>query len=189
MNTLKRIDKEDYTLVQLNRGKVNAINAEMVKELREVFREIEDDPAVKGVILTGQPHYFSAGLDLIELFQYDKKQISDFFEAFGALYLQLVRFPKPFISAITGHAPPGGSVLAVTSDSRFMAEGDKYDIGLNEVADNEQISQNQTEAYAFWMGDWRASPPEVRPDVSRAGPADFCGPIWRTGRSTPLWST
>jgi len=157
MNTLKRIDKADYTLVQLNRGKVNAINAEMVKELREVFREMEDDPDVKGVILTGQPHYFSAGLDLIELFQYDKKQISDFFEAFGSLYLQLVRFPKPFISAITGHAPAGGCVLAVTSDNRYMAEGGKYVIGLNEVAVHVQISQNLTEAYAFWMGDGRAS--------------------------------
>lgn len=157
MNTLKRIDNTDYTLLQLNRGKVNAINAEMVKELREVFREMEDDPAVKGVILSGQPHYFSAGLDLIELFQYDKKQISEFFEAFGALYLQLVQFPKPFISAITGHAPAGGCVLAVTSDNRFMAEGDKYVIGLNEVAVNVQISQNLTEAYAFWMGDGRAS--------------------------------
>ena len=157
MNTLNRIDKSDYTLVQLNRGKVNAINAEMVQELREVFGEMEDDPAVKGVILTGQPHYFSAGLDLIELFQYDKNQISDFFEAFGALYLQLVRFPKPFISAITGHSPAGGCVLAVTSDNRFMAEGEKYVIGLNEVAVNVQISQNLTEAYAFWMGDGRAS--------------------------------
>ncbi|MGB5189123.1 enoyl-CoA hydratase/isomerase family protein [Robiginitalea sp.] len=157
MNTLKRIDNADYTILQLNRGKVNAINAEMVKELREVFQQIEEDPAVKGVILTGQPHYFSAGLDLIELFQYDKKQISAFFEAFGALYLQLVRFPKPFISAITGHAPAGGCVLAVTSDNRYMAEGDKYIIGLNEVAVNIQISQNLTEAYAFWMGDGRAS--------------------------------
>lgn len=157
MKTLKRIDKTGYTVLQLNRGKVNAINYEMVMELREAFRDIENDPGVRGVILTGQPHYFSAGLDLIELIRYDQKQISDFFEAFGALYLQLVRFPKPFISAITGHAPAGGCVLAVTSDNRFMAEGEKYVIGLNEVAVNIQISQNLTEAYAFWMGDGLAS--------------------------------
>ncbi|MEJ2585961.1 MAG: enoyl-CoA hydratase/isomerase family protein [Robiginitalea sp.] len=157
MKTLKRIDKERYTIIKMDRGKVNAINAEMLSELREVFHNLEEDDAVRGVILTGKPHFFSAGLDLIELIEYDQKQISDFFEALGALYTQLVRFPKPFISAITGHAPAGGCVLALTSDNRYMAEGEKYRIGLNEVAVNIQISQNLTEAYAFWMGDGRAS--------------------------------
>lgn len=153
MKTLVLTKKESYTIVQMNRGKVNAINHEMVNELSEVFNILENDPEVKGVILTGQPHYFSAGLDLIELYQYDEKQIQEFFTAFGGLYLQLVQFKKPFISAITGHSPAGGCVLAVTSDNRFMAEGDTYVIGLNEVAVNIQISQNLTEIYAFWMGD------------------------------------
>ena len=153
MITLVLTKKENYTIVQMNRGKVNAINHEMVNELSEVFNILENDPEVKGVILTGQPHYFSAGLDLIELYQYNKNQIQEFFTAFGALYLQLVQFKKPFISAITGHSPAGGCVLAVTSDNRYMAEGDTYVIGLNEVAVNIQISQNLTEIYAFWMGD------------------------------------
>ena len=153
MKTLVLTKKESYTIVQMNRGKVNAINHEMVNELSEVFNILENDPEVKGVILTGKPHYFSAGLDLIELYQYDEKQIQEFFTAFGGLYLQLVQFKKPFISAITGHSPAGGCVLAVTSDNRFMAEGDTYVIGLNEVAVNIQISQNLTEIYAFWMGD------------------------------------
>lgn len=157
MKTLNRTDKGDYTIIQMDRGKVNAINAEMLSELKEVFCNLEADTSVGGVVLTGKPHFFSAGLDLIELFQYDRKQISDFFDALGGLYHQLVRFPKPFISAITGHAPAGGCVLAVTSDNRYMAEGEKYVIGLNEVAVNIQISQNLTEAYAFWMGEGRAS--------------------------------
>ncbi len=157
MKNLIITQKEGYTLVQMNRGKVNAINLDMVNELRQVFAALEKDPKVKGAILTGQPHYFSAGLDLIELFQYDKEQITSFFSDFGALYLELVQFKKPFISAITGHSPAGGCVLAVTSDNRYMAEGDKYVIGLNEVAVNIQISQNLTEIYAFWMGEGLAS--------------------------------
>jgi 3,2-trans-enoyl-CoA isomerase len=157
MKNLILTKKEGYTLVQMNRGKVNAINQEMVDELREVFANLEKDPEVKGAILTGQPHFFSAGLDLIELIRYDKAQITSFFNDFGALYLELVQFPKPFISAITGHSPAGGCVLAVTSDNRYMAKGDNYVIGLNEVAVNIQISQNLTEIYAFWMGDGLAS--------------------------------
>ncbi len=157
MNTLEVTYKKEYAIVQMNRGKVNAINFEMVQDLRDIFGKLEADDAVKGVILTGKPHYFSAGLDLIELYQYDKAQMTDFFVSFGALYLELVQFKKPFISAITGHSPAGGTVLAVTSDNRYMAEGDKYVIGLNEVAVNIQISQNLTEVYAFWMGDGLAS--------------------------------
>ena len=157
MNTLQLIKKQDYTIVQMNRGKVNAINHEMVQELRQTFREFQNDQEVKGVILTGQPHYFSAGLDLIELFQYNESQINDFFGAFGALFQELAQFSKPFIAAITGHAPAGGCVLAVTCDNRYMAIGDQYVIGLNEVAVNIQISQNLTEAYAFWMGEGLAN--------------------------------
>lgn len=157
MQTLKRIDHPGYTILQMDRGKVNAINAAMVSELREAFRSLENDPTVRGVVLTGKPHYFSAGLDLIELIAYDRQQITDFFEAFGALFIQMVRFPKPLVCAITGHSPAGGCVLAVACDNRYMAEGDRYTIGLNEVAVNIQISQNLTEAYAFWMGEGLAS--------------------------------
>lgn len=89
MNTLEVNYKDKYAIVQMNRGKVNAINFEMVQELRDTFHALEENVKVKGVILTGQPHYFSAGLDLIELFQYDKGQIRDFFTSFGALYLEL----------------------------------------------------------------------------------------------------
>lgn len=157
MKTLNIIKKEGYTIVRMNRGKVNALNYEMVQELREVFRSIENDHEVKGAILTGQPHYFSAGLDLIELFGYDKEQIKDFFHVFGALYIELMQISKPLIAAITGHAPAGGCVLAVACDNRFMADGEQYIIGLNEVAVNIQISQNLIEAYAFWIGEGLAS--------------------------------
>lgn len=157
MKTLNIIKKEGYTIVQMNRGKVNALNYEMVQELREVFRQIENDKEVKGAILTGQPHYFSAGLDLIELFGYDQVQIKDFFHVFGALYIELMQITKPLIAAITGHSPAGGCVLAVTCDNRFMADGEQYIIGLNEVAVNIQINQNLIEAYSFWIGEGLAS--------------------------------
>ncbi len=153
MNTIQLIKKEGYTIVQLDRGKVNAINLEMVHELREVFHSLSKGDDVKGVILTGKPHFFSAGLDLVELIQYDKPKMDDFFTAFGSLYTEMLQFKKPLIAAITGHSPAGGCVLAVTCDNRYMAEGEKYVIGLNEVAVNVQISQDLTACYAYWLGD------------------------------------
>lgn len=152
MNTLELHKKESYTIVQMNRGKVNAINQEMVNELSSVFYKLENEEHTKGVILTGIPNFFSAGLDLVELIGYDKEQITQFFESFGSLYTQLLRFKKPLIAAITGHSPAGGCVLAVACDNRYMAEGEKFRIGLNEVAVNVQISQDLTEVYSFWLG-------------------------------------
>ncbi len=156
MENLKIREQEGYTIVQLNRGKANALNFAMVEELRTTIKELGAKESVKGVILTGQPHFFSAGLDLVELIQYDKGQINTFFTSFGALYNELLLFKKPLIAAITGHSPAGGCVLAVTCDNRYMADGEKYVIGLNEVAVNIQISQNLTEVYSFWMGHGRA---------------------------------
>ncbi|RNC89677.1 MAG: enoyl-CoA hydratase/isomerase family protein [Allomuricauda sp.] len=152
MNTLDLHQKEGYTIVQMNRGKVNAINQEMVNELSAVFRKLEYDKATKGAILTGIPNFFSAGLDLIELIGYDKAQMTRFFQSFGSLYAQLLKFKKPLICAITGHSPAGGCVLAIACDNRYMAAGEKFRIGLNEVAVNVQISQDLTNAYAFWLG-------------------------------------
>ena len=50
MKTIEVIYKEEYAIVQLNRGKVNAINFEMVQELRETFSNLGKNDAVKGVI-------------------------------------------------------------------------------------------------------------------------------------------
>lgn len=152
MNTIKVTKKDSYAIVQLNRGKVNAINHKMVKELRTSIKEISEDDQMRGLILTGIPKFFTAGLDVIELYSYDKDQITNFFEDFAGLFLDLVTFEKPLISAITGYSPAGGCVMAVACDYRVMAKGEKYTIGLNEVAVNIQISKNLIDAYSFWIG-------------------------------------
>ena len=156
MNTIQITKKESYAILKLQRGKVNAINHEMVKEIREVFTKFNQDKSIRGVILTGIPNFFSAGLDVIELFSYNKEEISNFFEGFGGMFLDMVTFQKPLIAAITGYSPAGGCVMAIACDSRIMAAGEKYTIGLNEVAVNIQISQNLIDAYSFWIGSGKA---------------------------------
>lgn len=144
--------KGQYVVITMNRPKVNAINFQMVNEIRSTFKSMQEDDSVHGVILNGRPGVFSAGLDLIELYDYDEAKIRDFFIAFGSMYIELAKFSKPFICAITGHSPAGGTVIAIAADYRVMAEGEKYGIGLNEVAVNVQISTNLIEAYSFWLG-------------------------------------
>ncbi len=156
MNTINIEKRENYAIVQLSRGKVNAINHEMVNELTSAFNELDDDQSVKGIILTGTPHFFSAGLDVIELYGYNEEQIEAFFTAFGKLHIQMATFKKPLVCGLTGYSPAGGCVFAITADYRIMAAGEKYTIGLNEVAVNIQISNNLIEAYSFWIGKGKA---------------------------------
>lgn len=142
--------------LQLDRGKSNAMHAEMIDELSEAFRSLEEDASIHAVILTGKEGFFSSGLDLITLFAYDHEQMVQFWKKFMALINQLVAFPKPLICAITGHSPAGGCVLALCADHRIMAQGD-YIIGLNEVPVGIVVPHSIAQLYGFWIGTGKAS--------------------------------
>ena len=152
MEFLNSYKKEDYAIVELNRGKVNAINHAMVREIRETFADLQNDDSVRGVIITGKPHYFSAGLDVVELYDYDYDQIKQFWIDFLGMMVDLIKFSKPLVAAISGHSPAGGAILALTCDYRLMAEGEKYLIGLNEVAVGINITESIYILYSFWLG-------------------------------------
>lgn len=64
MTTLKIEKKKDYAIIQIDNGKVNAINTQLLIDLKEAFLNLDKDDGVKGVILTGRPHCFSAGIDI-----------------------------------------------------------------------------------------------------------------------------
>lgn len=155
MNTIKVNIKDKIAILTLDRGRSNAINSEMVSELYQMVRNIEKDDNIAGLILTGKDGFFSAGLDLIELYDYDEERIRAFWIDFLNLVTAMVSFKKPMITAISGHSPAGGCVLALCSDYRVMAEG-KYIIGLNEVPVGIIVPQTIFHLYAFWLGNAQA---------------------------------
>ncbi len=118
--------------MELNRPKAHAINADMVREMRQAFAELAGSDEVQGVILTSPGTIFSAGLDVVELYEYDEPQIKKFWKSFANLIRDMAAFPKPLVAAINGHAPAGGCVFSLCCDCRIMANGDGR-IGLNEV--------------------------------------------------------
>ncbi len=151
MNTIKVTIQDRTAVISLDRGKSNAMNREMVDELQKMITNMEKDEHVGGVILTGKEGFFTAGLDLIELYEYDANQMKAFWAKFLNLIKTLTSFKKPLISAISGHSPAGGCVLAICADYRVMAEG-KYIIGLNEIPVGIIVPDSIFELYAFWIG-------------------------------------
>lgn len=144
-------NREGVLTVQLSRGRANPINFDMVDGLIQLFSEAATDDSVKGIILTGQPGFFSVGLDIIELYGYDQDRIKAFWKRFTTMVQTLASFPKPFVTAISGHSPAGGCILAICSDYRIMAEG-KYRIGLNEVPLGIVLPDYGFQLYSYWIG-------------------------------------
>jgi len=70
--------KENYAIVQLDGGKVNQINTAMVRDLKHVFTVLDQDDSVRGIILSGRPHGFSAGLDIVNIAMEEQQKLQNF---------------------------------------------------------------------------------------------------------------
>ena len=117
--------------LRLNRPPANALTPDLLSQLRH---EVSNAPSqgVRALVLSGTPGMFSAGLDIPALLQLNRDQIADLwkklYQALGALACSSI----PICAAMTGHAPAGGTVLAIFCDWRIAAQG-AFKIGLSEV--------------------------------------------------------
>jgi Delta3-Delta2-enoyl-CoA isomerase len=150
---LNRVD--NYAVVQMNRGTANSLNLKMLEELVEVFEKLEKDNSIKGVVLTGKERFFSAGLDVIELYEYEELQMTDLFITLSKVVKTMFLFDKPLVASITGHAPAGGCILAIGCDYRVMADG-SYRIGLNEIPVGIVMPEFIYQVMAYWTGKGKA---------------------------------
>ncbi len=71
--------------IRLNRGKANAINSEIIHELTQVILELKANESVCGDIITGKGEFFSAGLDVVELYNYNEEEILNFWRDYDRL--------------------------------------------------------------------------------------------------------
>ncbi len=155
MSTFQLTIRDRLALITLDRGRSNPINHQMIKELTDCIKTLESDAAVGAVILTGKEGFFSSGIDLIEAYDYNEDQSSEFWIGFLGLQNALATFKKPLIAAISGHSPAGGCVLAICCDYRVMAEG-KFIIGLNEIPVGIIVPDSVFHLYSFWLGQHKA---------------------------------
>lgn len=143
-----------YTL-QLDRGTANALQTGMIKEITQVFKDLEQDSGCRAVVLTGKGNFFSAGLDVIEIAAYNEAESTEFWLSFAEMMGCMLAFPKPLVAAINGHSPAGGAIMALTCDFRFMAEG-KFRIGLNEMSVGIVVPDPIFDMYARVVGEKNA---------------------------------
>ena len=119
--------KERIATITLNRPPMNPLNRQMYEELGQVAEELNADPEVKAVIITGAGEKaFAAGLDVKEVEGKSVTEMKDF-QAFSRdASAQAAAIEKPVIAAINGLALGGGLELALCCDLRIASEGARF---------------------------------------------------------------
>jgi enoyl-CoA hydratase/carnithine racemase len=130
---IRRERQGPLAVLRLDKSRGNAIDEELVGELRQACADLEADDGVRGVLLaSAHPKLFCPGLDLVSLVEYDRARLQRFMTAFGLMLSALYGLRKPVVAAVSGHAVAGGCILAMAADWRVLRRGG-VTIGLNEV--------------------------------------------------------
>lgn len=134
--TLKHsIDDRGVATVTMTRpDKHNAFNAELVTGLSAVLGELEENPGVRVVVLTGEGPSFSAGADLNwmrGMAEASESENREDARRLAAMLKRLSFLTKPTVARVNGAAFGGGVGLVACCDVAVGAAGAKF--GLTEV--------------------------------------------------------
>lgn len=116
-------------LVTLNRPKaLNAVNHAMVRALAKALDAWEADPGVALVVIKGEGRAFSAGGDLLDIYQAGRegKPRVDFFADEYRLNARIRRFAKPFVALIDGIVMGGGVGVSFHGSHRVVTENAQF---------------------------------------------------------------
>ncbi|GLO46492.1 enoyl-CoA hydratase [Pseudomonas putida] len=117
-------------LITLNRPQaLNALNAQIVGEINHALDQLERDPNIGCVVLTGSAKAFAAGADIKEMaeLQYPQIYVDDLFSDSD----RIANRRKPIIAAVSGFALGGGCELAMMCD--FILAADNARFGQPEI--------------------------------------------------------
>jgi len=113
-------------LVTLNRPQaLNALSAALIAELGAAFDDLEADPAIGAIVLTGSERAFAAGADIKEMAQ--KDYIAAYTQDFITRgWERVAQCRKPVIAAVAGVALGGGCEVAMMCDIVIAADNARF---------------------------------------------------------------
>merc|ERR1712002_40035 len=117
-------------LVTLNRPKaLNALCAGLMDELIRALNDMDEDPKIGAIVVTGSEKAFAAGADIKEMQNRDFQ--SNYKENFLEWWSNITLVRKPIIAAVNGYALGGGCEVAMMCD--IIYAGDKAKFGQPEI--------------------------------------------------------
>jgi len=112
-------------LIRLNRPKeLNALNLQLMAELRDTLALLDKTDAVRVIILTGNEQAFAAGADIKQMA--DRSAIDMLLIDQFSTWDQVRKTKKPMIAAVSGFALGGGCELAMTCDMIIASESARF---------------------------------------------------------------
>lgn len=125
---------EDHVAIAtISRPPANALSQGLIQDVNALLDAVEQDEAVRVVVIHGEGRFFSAGADIKE---FTSVQSGEEFAGLAKngqdVFERLENFSKPVIAAIHGAALGGGLELAMGCHMRFVTENAK--LGLPELS-------------------------------------------------------
>ncbi len=120
-------------MVLFARPPVNAFNLLLVEELHRRLDELTTNVPAGGVVVTGEGHAFSGGVDFKEVPSYTTDQRAQMVGHINAAITILYGLPTATVAAVNGHAIGGAFVAMLSCDTRVAADTEAK-LGLTEVS-------------------------------------------------------
>lgn len=124
--------------ITLNRPDAyNALSLTLGRELFDAVLQVDEDPAVRCVVLTGAGKAFCGGGDVKDFVQSLPRigvVIKELTTYVHGAVSRLVRTPKPVITAVNGVAAGGGLALALAGDLVVAAESARFTMAYSRIA-------------------------------------------------------
>jgi enoyl-CoA hydratase len=129
-----RIERHASTwTIVVDHPPANALDLETAQAMGEALATAERSDDCRGVVVTGAGRFFSGGIDVKAVPEYDAATRARMLRTVNATMARLYGLPKPVVAAVNGHALGGALVLALAADVRLAAAGD-HRLGLTEAA-------------------------------------------------------
>ncbi|MDI6840556.1 MAG: enoyl-CoA hydratase-related protein [bacterium] len=118
---------DKIAVVKINRPQVlNAMNPETILEFESSLHELNDNPNVGVIIVTGEGKSFVSGSDIAELSKMDSIKAREYSQLGQRVLNKIEGMAKPVIAAINGYALGSGCELAMACDVRVASDMAKF---------------------------------------------------------------
>ena len=116
--------KGNIAIAAIHRPKaLNALNSEVLNDLNTLVDEVNADPGIRVLIITGSGEKaFVAGADIGEMSTLTKAEGEAFGKKGNDVFRKLETLPIPAIAAVNGYALGGGCELAMACDIRLCSD-------------------------------------------------------------------
>ena len=129
MNSKVKINKlSTYTEIIMNHSLANVLNPPFFDEFAECIYQVDD---YENLLITGNGRFFSSGLDLFYINDFNRLEMIQFMEKFESMLKSILDHKGKTIAHINGHTVAGGFILASACDQVYCEPGE-YKLGMNE---------------------------------------------------------